>query len=119
MRHTLDERSKLAREKPMARNDANIDGAKVFRLHNCVTCHSQEGIGLIGPSLKGLGKSVRTILRNGQEVENVKADAAYLRRSILKPNEEIVKGYLAAMPSYNGVLNEEELKALIEYLNGL
>ena len=115
----MEEISNKANGNSMTKKDTNIDGAKVFRTHNCATCHAQQGVGLIGPSLKGLGRSVRTILRNGKEVENIKADAAYLRRSILKPNEEIVKGYVAAMPSYNGVLNEEELNALIEYLNGL
>jgi len=45
-----------------------------------------------------------------------KADYNNIRRSILELHKMIVDGYMATMPSYQGVLNENELKELIVYL---
>jgi cytochrome c oxidase subunit 2 len=43
-------------------------------------------------------------------------DEAYVRRSILEPNADVVKGFQPIMPSFSGVLKEEEIKAIIDYL---
>ena len=47
-------------------------------------------------------------------------DENYLRASILRPQEKIVKGYKnAVMTSFQGQLSEEEMKGVIEYLKNL
>ncbi len=44
-------------------------------------------------------------------------DEAYLRRSILDPEADVVKGFQPIMPPFS--LKEEEMAALLEYLKGL
>ena len=43
-------------------------------------------------------------------------DGAYLRRSILEPGRELVKGYLPLMPSYRDELTDTDLDALVQEL---
>jgi cytochrome c oxidase subunit 2 len=85
-------------------------GAQLFQQKACITCH--EGPSPIGPSLVGI-MGRRVLLTTGQEVT---ADDNYLRRSILDPQAEIVKGYQPVMPSFQGQLSEQQLAALIAYI---
>ena len=43
----------------------------------------------------------------------------YLKESILYPQVKIVKGYQAVMPSYQGLLVDKEIEAIIEYIKEL
>lgn len=50
------------------------------------------------------------------------ADEAYLRESITEPNARIVRGFDKSdtgMPSYQGVINEAQVEALILYIQSL
>ena len=49
----------------------------------------------------------------------VQADENYIRNSILDPGGQVVAGYEAVMPTYQGRLKEREITALIAYLEGL
>jgi cytochrome c oxidase subunit 2 len=49
----------------------------------------------------------------------VKADEAYLRESILNPNAKIVAGYQPIMPTFQGLVTEEGVTHLIEYMKSL
>jgi cytochrome c oxidase subunit 2 len=84
----------------------------------CIACHSSDGSRLVGPSFKGVYGRSEVVTRGGEEYE-ITADDDYLRRSILAPNEEIVKGYQALMPSMEGMLSDEELDAIIAYIKSL
>ncbi|MEZ4616100.1 MAG: cytochrome c [Caldilineaceae bacterium] len=89
-------------------------GETLFQTLGCNTCHQLTGRG-IGPSLVGLlGKTVE--LENGQTVT---ADIQYIRDSILDPHAQIVAGYRAIMPTYDGQISEEELLQLVEYIAAL
>jgi cytochrome c oxidase subunit 2 len=89
-------------------------GERVFRAQGCPSCHAADAPGR-GPALGGVfGSAVR--LRDGA---TVRADEAYLRESILVPQAQIVAGYDAIMPTFQGLLGEEELLELITYLKGL
>ena len=55
-------------------------------------------------------------MTNGTE-RTITADDAYLRRSLLEPGTDVVKGFPPIMPSIS--LKEEELSVLLEYLEGL
>ncbi|MDE3156016.1 MAG: cytochrome c oxidase subunit II [Acidobacteriota bacterium] len=89
-------------------------GQKVFTNLACVTCHSPDS-GARGPMLSGLfDQKVR--LQNGQTVV---ADDAYLRESIMDPGAQVVAGYQPIMPTYQGLVNEEQLLELIEYIKTL
>jgi cytochrome c oxidase subunit 2 len=80
----------------------------------CVTCHRSDTQGR-GPVLQGLfGKTVA--LQNG---EGVVADEAYIRESILNPAAKITAGFQPIMPAFQGLVSEEQLLELIEYVKSL
>jgi nitric oxide reductase subunit C len=81
----------------------------------CMTCHSLEaGVALVGPSLANVGAEAGSRV-SGQSAE------AYLRQSILAPNEHVVDGYTAGiMPQgYGDELSEEQLNDLVAFLLSL
>jgi len=89
-------------------------GERLFTQLACVTCHGEQP-GARGPALHGVyGSKVR--LDNGQTVT---ADDAYLRESILDPKAKIVAGYLPIMPTFQGLVTEEQLLELIAYIKTL
>ena len=89
-------------------------GERLFQQQGCASCHA-GGSGQRGPSLAGLpGTAVR--LASGATVT---ADDDYLRESILNPQAKIVAGYQAVMPTFQGLLGEEEIMQLIAYLKTL
>jgi cytochrome c oxidase subunit 2 len=51
-----------------------------------------------------------------QDGRSVVADANYLRDSILLPTKDIVAGFAPVMPSFAGQVSEDDLQALIAYL---
>ena len=89
-------------------------GEKVFAELGCATCHRSDAQGR-GPNLQGLfGKPVRL-----QDGRTVVADENYIRESILDPGAKIVNGYKPVMPTFQGLLSEEQLNALVAYLKSL
>jgi cytochrome c oxidase subunit 2 len=107
-----------AAAKQAAARAVRPDGAKLFAEKGCVACHSIDGSPKVGPSLKGVFGHRMTVLTNGKE-RQITADEAYLRRSLLDPTADIVKGFPPIMPSQKGALSDVELDALIEYLKTL
>jgi cytochrome c oxidase subunit II len=92
------------------------NGAKLFTDLSCNTCHlDTEGVPGRGPALKGLyGKQV--LLSNGQTVT---MDDAYIRESVLNPQAKIVAGFQPIMPTFQGLVTEEQLLQLIAYVKSL
>jgi cytochrome c oxidase subunit II len=89
-------------------------GGKLFQDLACNTCHRPDAQGR-GPVLEGLfGKTVR--LQSG---ETVPVDEAYVRESILNPSAKITAGFQPVMPTFQGLVTEEQLLALIEYVKSL
>lgn len=91
-------------------------GHELLEQHGCLGCHSLDGTDKIGPSFKGIWGRKVTVLTNGVE-RTIIVDEAYLRRSLLEPNSDVVKGFQPIMPPFT--LKEEELTAILEYLKGL
>jgi cytochrome c oxidase subunit 2 len=91
-------------------------GHELLEQHGCLGCHSLDGTDKIGPSFKGIWGRKVTVLTNGVE-RTIIVDEAYLRRSIVEPNSDVVKGFQPIMPSFT--LKEEELTQILEYLKGL
>ena len=86
-------------------------GAKLFNDLACSTCHLDTGQGR-GPSLKDIvGKPVDL-----QDGSSVTINEAYLRESILNSQAKIVKGFPPLMPTFQGLISEENLVALIEHV---
>ena len=91
-------------------------GAQLFQEKGCIACHSIDATPRVGPTLKGLfGKNV-TVMIEGKE-QSLLADERYLRKSLLEPNAEVVKGFPPIMPL--GDLKEEEINELISYMKEL
>ncbi len=89
-------------------------GAQLMDENGCLGCHSTDGSDGIAPSFKGIGQREVTIERDGKEI-TVKIDVEYLRRALLKPNADLVKGYSPIMPSAD-YLSPEEIDAMIQHL---
>ena len=89
-------------------------GEKLFSDLTCNTCHMTESQGR-GPMLRNLfNKPVE--LQNGQTVI---ADEAYLRESIVNPQAKVVAGFQPIMPTFQGLVTEEQLLQLISYVKSL
>lgn len=89
-----------------------LAGQRLFEQLRCGTCHQGGGR---GPALEGVFGS-EVLLASGQ---TVLADEAYIRRSILDPQKEVVKGFEPIMPAYAGQLTEEDLIDLGAYIRSL
>jgi len=90
-------------------------GEHVFREKACVSCHSVNGERGIGPTVKGLFGS-RVELSGGSMVD---ADENYVRESIMDPMKKVVKGFAPQMPTFRGMLSDEDVNHLIAYLKTL
>ncbi|MCL4814374.1 MAG: cytochrome c oxidase subunit II [Vicinamibacteraceae bacterium] len=86
-------------------------GQKLFNDLACATCHRDDASGR-GPSLKDVFGSTVTLAGGA----TVTADDAYLRESIVNPQAKIVEGYAPLMPTFQGLVTEEQLNQLIAYI---
>jgi cytochrome c oxidase subunit 2 len=86
-------------------------GEVLFQGLGCVSCHRSDSGGR-GPALTGVfGSTVQ--LQGGATIT---ADEGYLRESILTPQAKIVAGYQSIMPTFKGLVSEEQLVQLIAYI---
>jgi len=89
-------------------------GEKIFAELGCATCHRSDSQGR-GPNLQGVfGKPVQ--LEDGRTVT---ADENYLRECILSPGDKRVKGFQPIMPTFQGLVSEEQVTALVAYVKSL
>ena len=94
-------------------------GRRIMQNIGCFACHSVDGSKLIGPSFAGLWGSERTVVTGGS-TRQVVADEEYIHRSVFDPNVDIVQGFgRGLMLSYKGMLSEEDVESIIEYLKTL
>ena len=91
-----------------------VAGRKLFESLRCDSCHGEVATPR-GPPLRGLlGRTVR--LRDGT---TVLADESYLREAIVRPMTHVTEGFEPLMPSYEGQVTEEQLSALVAYVQSL
>ncbi len=90
-------------------------GKEVYEKKNCLTCHSVDGSKMAGPSFKGIWGGPQPLVGG----TTVTVDENYVRESILNPQAKVAEGYAPVMPPYQGLVNEKEIKAIIEYLKTL
>jgi cytochrome c2 len=96
------------------------EGKRIAELMGCVACHSTDGttLGKVGPSWKGLFGSRRVFADGSRAVAN----ETYLRESIREPTAKVVSGFDKSdtgMPSYEGVISDAQIEALVLYLKSL
>src|ERR1700683_2513133 len=92
-------------------------GRALFNQLVCRTCHAHQINKETGPcpDLNGLfGTTVE--LKDGS---TVRADESYIRESVLYPQAKIVAGYDDIMPTFKGLVTEDGLLKLVEYVKSL
>ncbi len=86
---------------------------------NCLECHSLDGSSKIGPSFRetfSLWGKARPLEGGGEII----VDEEYIRRSLLSPQVEVVKGYKdQEMTNFTGQLRDREIVALIDFIRRL
>ncbi len=89
----------------------SASGEKIFSELGCVTCHRSDAQGR-GPNLQGVfGKPVQ--LADGRTLI---ADENYIRECILDPGSKRVQGFQPIMPTFQGLVSEEQVNALVAYI---
>lgn len=89
-------------------------GKQLFASLGCSTCHRFDIQGR-GPNLQNaFGKPV--LLEDGRSVT---MDDNYVRESILNPTAKIVSGFKPVMPTFQGLVTDEQLNALVAYVKSL
>ena len=68
-----------------------------------------------GPDLRNLYGTTVELTGGGK----VKFDEDYIRESILNPSAKIVAGFQPIMPTFQGLVTEENVLQLIEYIKSL
>ena len=107
---------------PVAAAPATVDeGREVFVKYGCLACHATERSSAtkLGPPLVGLFGAPRPIVGRATPVV---ADETYLRQSIREPTAAVVSGFDrggVGMPSFAGVLSDEQIESVILFLKSL
>jgi len=90
------------------------NGKTLFESLACSNCHKTDNTGRC-PNLVGVfGSTVKLATGN-----TVKADEAYVRESILDPMAKVVAGYEPVMPTFQGLVTEDQILQLIEYVRSI
>ncbi len=98
----------------VSRESLPAAGEALFARLACGSCHKADGTGR-GPSLVGkFGQPAK--LASG---ETVVVDESYVRESILTPQAKLVSGYPPIMPTFMGLVTEEQLLQLVAYIKSL
>jgi len=90
-------------------------GLAIIKANACLTCHSMDGSKIIGPSFKGLfgRKTMLVTDTGGKEIE---ATADYIKKSIIDPNVDVVKGFnMGLMQSYKEKITDADLDKIVDY----
>lgn len=93
-------------------------GALLYRAKGCNACHTVDGSPGTGPSWGGDDP----LYGSEREFENAPpqiADENYIRESILEPAAKIHKGFPNQMQSFQGLITDKELFAIISYIKSL
>lgn len=90
-------------------------GLTLMKKNACLSCHTQDGTRLVGPSFKDLFGKTETILVDGKE-QTVTVDRDYISHKLKNPNYSTVKGYqMGLMPQLN--MSDEEVNDIIDYIS--
>jgi cytochrome c oxidase subunit 2 len=90
-------------------------GRQVMLRRGCASCHTIDGQPHVGPTFAGLYGSTAK-LTDGRTVV---VDEAYLTKSMMDPNADVVAGYKPVMPTFMGALDSGEVAALVELIKSL
>ncbi|GAB6166405.1 cytochrome c oxidase subunit II [Thermostilla marina] len=90
-------------------------GEYYYNRMGCVQCHSIDGSRKVGPSFLGIwGETVQFT-----DGTSAVVDENYVRESILDPSAKVVAGYPDQMSAYKGIITEDQIYVIIEYIKSL
>ena len=92
-------------------DDLATQGAALFQSLGCSGCHV-GGARVRAPNLAGIYGRPQPLSDGSFAI----ADANYLHDSIVMPSKQIVASYDNVMPSYQGIASEDQIVALIAYI---
>lgn len=81
----------------------------------CATCHTIDGTRSKGPSWKGIFGKMEKLTGGASAL----VDENYLRESMMQPNAKVVDGYEAIMPTFQGLLRQNEVNGLVAFIKSL
>jgi len=90
-------------------------GEMLYSQQGCKACHSLDGTKLVGPSLKDV-YGFEFLTTTGQTIV---ADAAYIKESLLTPNASVIADFQPVMTPYAGILGDQEIEAITEFLKSI
>lgn len=90
-------------------------GQQLARMQGCTGCHSTDGSVIQGPSFMDLYGSERTLADGTTRV----ADEEYIREQVLYPRRQTVAGFREVMPSFQGLLSDREVDAIIAFMQSI
>ena len=92
-------------------------GKILFQRRSCVQCHSfdEKRTAGTGPPLWGVFGETHDLDGGGTVV----VDDNYIRESILEPQAKVRAGYQPVMSTYQGLVSDTDIVALIEYIKTL
>jgi cytochrome c oxidase subunit 2 len=96
---------------------AKIPAVKLMDDYGCLDCHSIDDSKGERLPLKGILGQKKIVVKEGKEIEVI-VDEAYLRRALLEPGAEVVKGQINQMEPATD-LSEKELQMIIDFLKEL
>jgi cytochrome c oxidase subunit 2 len=88
-------------------------GARLYASYGCAGCHQAKSG--IAPSLAGVYDSEVQLANGGTAV----ADDTWLRNMIINPDSVQLAGYRQVMPSFRGILKEDDLTHIVAYIRSL
>ncbi len=89
-------------------------GYEVYIEFGCKSCHSLDGTEKAGggPSFKGSWGTQREL----QDGTTVLMDENYIRESLLQPAAKIHKGFEPRMPTFQGQINDDDIRRVIAFI---
>ena len=92
----------------------SVTGEKIFAELGCSTCHRSDTQGR-GPNLQGVFGNPVALADGRTQI----ADENYIRECILDPGAKRVKGFQPIMPTFQGLVSEDQVNALVAYVKSL
>ena len=107
--------SSVRGERVLPASNVVEEGRRVAAEQGCLKCHSVDGTRHIGPTWVDLYQRDEKLASG----KTVRADEAYLTKSMMDPAADIVQGYQNVMPTFQGKLSPPEVAAVVEYIKSL
>jgi cytochrome c oxidase subunit II len=94
-------------------------GLQILKKNGCLGCHSIDGTKMVSVTFRGMYGKSENVSSNGAE-HLVTVNEDYIRTSVYEPDRDIVVGYpKGVMKTYKGLVSDEDLKKITEYLKTL